>query len=182
MDIESDSATTSKKGMSGDKLGLKSSNLASEDDNGDVVDENRNGEGSDRECLFRLSLGRPESEDYHTCEVSWPCEEARRYGQHQLAAMAIADLLNGEDIFGDDDDDDDVANTWHIRQTAESQVDSYLYGILWNLQTYQVRELGMAASIYIESSIFSHIFCRMESVLTTHTTMASERAQVQRMW
>ena len=94
--------------------------------------------------LVRLSLGVPGTEDSYTYELWWPKKSRWRAAQHKLADIAICDLLGLDSPDDDvvDDEDDDVSSEasydWQLRVAAESKVESYIYGILWNLQTYQV--------------------------------------------
>jgi hypothetical protein len=106
-----------------------------EDDDTDAEDE----EG----MLVRLSLGEPGSEDFFTYEIWQPEGASLKKSRQKLSAMALEDLmgLDADDI---DDDDEDLipglTNTgydWEIHHSVPGKTDAYLYGLLWNLQTYQ---------------------------------------------
>ena len=97
------------------------------------------------QLLVRLSLGQPGTDDFYTYELWRPKSQGSKGAKLELAAIAVSDLLGFELPNGDVSDDDDEgyfsADTgydWEIKVAAEGKVDSYLYGILWNLQTYQV--------------------------------------------
>ena len=97
---------------------------------------------------MRLLLGEPGSEDFYTCEISHPRGKSLKTARQKLAAMALDDLMDNpsdhtDDSEGDVDDDDDGLGItssgyeWEIHHTVDGKVDTYLYGLLWNIQTYQ---------------------------------------------
>ena len=101
------------------------------------------------QCLLRLTLGNPESEDSYTYELWWDRDKRERPGRHKLAEMALADLFGEEYVFDDtDDDEDSVDDQARILVAAEGKVDLYLHGILWNLQTYQVSRFPKVLNMY----------------------------------
>jgi hypothetical protein len=110
--------------------------------------------------LVRLLLGEAGSEDFYSYELWHPKDESIREARRKLADMALSDLIGANDndnngrnneLVGDeaDLDGDDMSESdpflspgmanydWELRQAVEGKVDKYLYGILWNLQTYQ---------------------------------------------
>lgn len=107
--------------------------------------EDEAGEGSDDQRLLKLTLGKTGSEDFYAYEMWWDVNKPTQAGRHKIAQMAIDDLLGLEssqsDLDADEVDEDDLFVTpgydWELNVAAESKVDSYLYGLLWNLQTYQ---------------------------------------------
>lgn len=90
------------------------------------------------DILVKLELGVPESDEYCVYEIRHPKKVPWKQAKHKLSQMAIDDIL---DL--DDDEEDALGMTvgpryeWEIRHAAEANVESYLYGLLWNLQTYQ---------------------------------------------
>ena len=109
----------------------------------DNLDDAEDDDLSDAECdLVRLLLGEPGSEDFFSYEVWHPKDEPIKNAKHRLATMALRDLA------GLDEDDEDVDDEiffgsepsgyeWELRHAAESDIEEYLYGLLWNIQTYQ---------------------------------------------
>jgi hypothetical protein len=110
--------------------------------------------------LVRLLLGKAGSEDFYSYELWQTKGESIRKARRKLADMALGDLMGNDDdvnIVSDNEledesdlDGDDMIESddgfltpgttsydWEIRQVVEGKVDKYLYGILWNLQTYQ---------------------------------------------
>lgn len=107
------------------------------EDGGDVEDED-----DSNKILVRMSLGKPDSDDYLLYEVWHDRGVSLRYARQKLAAMALDDFLGTDYAGGTDDFDFDTGITnrgysWEINQAAEGKVDQYLAGLLWNLQTYQ---------------------------------------------
>ena len=116
-----------------------------EESDPDEVDEENLAEDDSEEGnghleLIRLSLGEEGTEDCHTYDLWWPKDKRLRSGQQRLAETAICDLLGLENPFDEleeGEDPTDESYDWEIQVSAESDLESYLYGILWNLQTYQ---------------------------------------------
>ena len=124
-------------------------------DAGDECNNNNNDEEGEMMRL-RLTLGEPKSEDFLTYEIWIPRGSSLKKGKHKLAAIAIAELNDENDLMVseddvDEDDDSETADTtldgydqiavpsydWEIRHIVPGEIEPYLYGLLWNLQTYQ---------------------------------------------
>lgn len=129
-----------------DELGEVVSAL--EDD--EVVEEEDSDDGEEDEdeerLLVRLLIGKPGSDDFSAYETWHPRHLPLKDAKHALAKIALADLLDMDEDDMDEEDDEGEEGVpgltspryeWEIKHAAESKVDSYLYGILWNLQTYQ---------------------------------------------
>jgi XRN 5'-3' exonuclease N-terminus len=117
-----------------------------EDDESDVGDDDSefDVEGKDApnqgdEILLQLRLGEQGSEESYLYELWYPRALPRKEAKQELARMALIDILDYDDEFDelDDSKDEDGMYEWELRQPVEAKVDSYLYGLLWNLQTYQ---------------------------------------------
>lgn len=123
-----------------------------EDDESIIFDESADeldGDGEEVEetdgdqILVRLLLGEPGTEDFYTYEIWHPRGVAMKMARQKLAVMALADLMDDRDVEDEDDDDDDGLGItskgydWEIHHTVKGKVEPYLYGLLWNLQTYQ---------------------------------------------
>eukprot|EP00977_Amphora_coffeiformis_P000849 scaffold184_cov179-Amphora_coffeaeformis.AAC.8 len=114
-----------------------------DDDKEEEDFEDEDDDGNSEQRLLRLSLGVAGTEDSYTYELWWQNDQRLRAGYHQLADIAISDLLGVDspdkdtEADGDDDISVPVQYDWEIRVAAETNVESYLYGILWNLQSYQ---------------------------------------------
>ena len=131
------------------KVGGSNQEVGKDDaDNADVADD----ESDENRVLVRLFLGEPGTEDFYSCDLWHPRGVSLKKARQKLAAMALADLAedeqnveDNENEDEDDDDDEDVEGLgspnagyeWDIRHPLEGKVDTYLYGLLWNLQTYQ---------------------------------------------
>jgi hypothetical protein len=113
-----------------------------------AVDDDSDGDTEDSEdedrMRVRLSLGEPGTEDFYTYEIWQPEGASLKKSRQKLSAMALEDLMDlGSD--GDDDDDDEdlipgltgTGYDWEIHHAVPGKTDAYLYGLLWNLQTYQ---------------------------------------------
>lgn len=91
--------------------------------------------------LVRLLLGDPGTEDFSSYEVWHPRGDSLKTARHELSNMALVDLLGEE--FDESDDEEGIPGLtkngydWEIRHAVEGKVDAYLYGLVWNLQTYQ---------------------------------------------
>jgi XRN 5'-3' exonuclease N-terminus len=122
---------------------------SSEDEN-DITDVDEEFEGDEVEesdedqILFRLQLGQAGSEDFFTYEIRLARHTSLKKARHELAAMALSDFLDeeSEEEEADKTDDADVGGmakgySWEIHHNVEGNVETYLYGLLWNLQTYQ---------------------------------------------
>jgi hypothetical protein len=113
------------------------------DDDKEVDVDNRDFEedqdDADDKVLVRLLLGEPGSGDFCFYETWHPRLKALKHAKHKLAAMAIKDLMDFDDIEGDSATGFTAkfGYDWEVLTTIEGKVDTYLYGILWNLQTYQ---------------------------------------------
>ena len=132
---------------------VNDSDDSGEDDINVGDDDIHNDEDGDM-MMLRLLMGEPTSEDFVTYEIWIPRGSNLKKGKHKLAAMAIAEL-NDENglLISDLDEDDDSATMdavldgadpivvpsydWEIRRIAQGEIEPYLYGLLWNLQTYQ---------------------------------------------
>lgn len=113
---------------------------SSVDDDDDIVG------GNDDMILVRMMLGEPDSEDFYAFEVWHPRGARLKSARQKLAAMALRDLIDADTATEDRDEvnEDEVGFTypscgyeWEINHSVESKVETYLYGLLWNLQTYQ---------------------------------------------
>ena len=116
----------------------------SEGDDYGNEDESDEDELAERnQVLIRLSLGEPESDDYNVFEVWYPKGKPLKTARHKLAAMALSDLIETDDSSVGSSDNDNAPGfvhsgyEWEIHTAVEGKTDAYLYGLLWNLQTYQ---------------------------------------------
>jgi XRN 5'-3' exonuclease N-terminus len=117
---------------------------------GQELDEE--GEENDEEdvdmMLVRLLLGDAASEDFLTYEIWQPRGSSLKKARQKLAAIALSELkdeqdLNSEEEESSDEDTIDGADqtnpgyAWEIHHAVEGEIGPYLYGLIWNLQTYQ---------------------------------------------
>jgi len=92
--------------------------------------------------LVRMTLGEVGSDEFLEYEVWHDENEPFKLVKQQLASMAL-DAFLGTDYFGGTDNFDATAGitnsgySWEIAQAVEGNVDTYLGGLIWNLQTYQ---------------------------------------------
>jgi hypothetical protein len=101
-------------------------------------------ESDEDQILFRLQLGQAGSEDFVMYEIRLARHTSLKKARHELAALALSDFLDEESEEEEEDETDDVDNggmakgySWEIHHNVEGNVERYLYGLLWNLQTYQ---------------------------------------------
>jgi 5'-3' exoribonuclease 2 len=124
-----------------DEDGIEDDDEARGDDyeSGDDEDEVTAADKVD-EILVQLRLGVPGTDDSYMYEIWCPHNLPRKDAKQELARMALSDILDLEE------EDDDYAEgardgggyyDWELREAAEAKIDSYLYGLVWNLQTYQ---------------------------------------------
>lgn len=127
-----------------------SSSKESEDEDDDDSDSNSGLESVEEDQVkVRLQLGEPGSEDYIVYEIRHIRGMAMKKAKHRLAAMAISDFMDDEVEVDDEEEEEDAANEngsipgnakgydWEVNQVVEGNVERYLYGLLWNVQTYQ---------------------------------------------
>jgi hypothetical protein len=106
-------------------------------------DEEDDDDDDEERMLVRLSLGEPGSEDFFTYDLWQPVGASLKKSRQKLSAMALEDLMGLDSDDVDDDDEDlipGLSNTgyeWEIHHAVPGKTDAYLYGLLWNLQTYQ---------------------------------------------
>lgn len=92
--------------------------------------------------LVRMTLGEIGSDAFLEYEIWHDRNEPFKLAKQQLASMALDEFLGTDYSGGTDDFDADggITNSgysWEIRQAVEGNVDTYLGGLIWNLQTYQ---------------------------------------------
>jgi XRN 5'-3' exonuclease N-terminus len=97
--------------------------------------------------LVRLLLGEAGTEDFLTYEIWQPRGSSLKKARQKLAAIALNELKEeqDQDAVEDEPSDDEFdvlgqANPgydWEIHHTVEGEIEPYLYGLVWNLQTYQ---------------------------------------------
>jgi hypothetical protein len=131
-----------------------SSEFDDDDDDVDDVDEEESDDDDDlsvnkNHVRVRLLIGEPGSDDFYTYEIHHPrVKNMSKKARQKLAAMALEDLMDEQQEEGIREYEDDLDNVgashlvepaydWEIRRAVEGKVDRYLYGLLWNLQTYQ---------------------------------------------
>ena len=105
-------------------------------DTGDNIDD----ENEDEKILVQMTLGQRGTEDFLVYQMWHPKAAPMKLAKRQLARLALADVMDDDVDGGSDQSDDDIENDdpWmELPCTAEAKVDSYLYGLLWNIQTYQ---------------------------------------------
>ena len=119
-----------------------------EDDDEDLEEEETESSGDLGRVLVKLKLGVPGSDDFHVYEAYHDKSSPMSYVKDKLSKIALNDLLDygsgaNEDDDDESEDDEELFGSsagrydWEIERAAEPKVESYLYGLLWNLQTYQ---------------------------------------------
>lgn len=99
-------------------------------------------ETDDDFVLVRMRLGEADSDSSLVYEVFHDINEPFKFAKQQLASLAL-DAFLGTDYFGGTDSFDSDGGitsggySWEISQAIEGKVDTYLGGLIWNLQTYQ---------------------------------------------
>lgn len=106
-------------------------------DEGETDDEEERGQ-----ILVRMTLGHRGADDFLQYETWHDKDEQLKFAKQKLASMALDDFLGTDYTGGTDDFDFDTGITnagysWEIRQAIDGNVNQYLGGLLWNLQTYQ---------------------------------------------
>ena len=113
-----------------------------------------NSKVEERYMLIRLTLGTMGADDFCVYETWHEQTRPLKLAKQKLARMALNDVLtfgvDDEDEEIDEDADDVETETslglprvsssgydWEIRYAVEGKVDRYLFGLCWNLQTYQ---------------------------------------------
>jgi hypothetical protein len=114
------------------------------EDSGDESIQDDDSEGEEEQILVSLTLGEPGTEDFVRYEIWEPKGFKVKSAWQKLAAMALSDLVDAESDAEDDDDDEDglteissARYNWETNVAVEGKTEDYLYGLLWNLQTYQ---------------------------------------------
>lgn len=92
----------------------------------------------------QIILGDPDSEDFLAYETWVPKNTRGKDTRQTLAAMVLSDLQDGDPSEEEEEDFDlsmfttePVGYDWEVKEKLPSNVGEYLYGLLWNLQTYQ---------------------------------------------
>jgi hypothetical protein len=115
------------------------------DDDRTVSDSQQESQGNQKELLVQLSLGDPSSDDFLKYELWHDAEEPLKSTKQKLALMALDDFY-GTDLASSEEDYDVLLESsgitsrgysWEIPQAAPGKADTYLGGLLWNIQTYQ---------------------------------------------
>lgn len=111
----------------------------------DDFDNRNQSEGRRKQICVQLTLGDPESDDFLRYELWHYIGEPLRTTKHKLALMALDDFF-GTDLASSDEDYEVLLESsgitsrgysWEIPQAAPGKVETYLGGLLWNIQTYQ---------------------------------------------
>jgi hypothetical protein len=153
-----------KRNTSGD-LGVTKFELHNDSESDDIADASEEGNNEtsslsnrpDNTLTLRLTVGNIGTDDCYRYDMRLPNTKAKQMAKHRLAEIAVCDLLGSEileDDIDDDEEEDPITATgydWEIPVSAESNVTSYIYGILWNLQTYQVSCLLPFAQITVSN-------------------------------
>ncbi|CAJ1933396.1 unnamed protein product [Cylindrotheca closterium] len=110
--------------------------------NGHTSIENGADEGDSTLVLVRMTLGDVDSDSFLEYEVWHDPNEPYKVAKQQLAAMALdaflgTDYAGGTDSFDAEGGITNSGYAWEIAQAIEGNVDTYLGGLVWNLQTYQ---------------------------------------------
>jgi XRN 5'-3' exonuclease N-terminus len=91
----------------------------------------------------QVLLGDPDSEDFMTYETWLPKYTSHKAARHTLSLMILTDMKDSESSDGEHEDDLDLTAftaggyDWEVKEKAPADVQRYLYGLLWNMQTYQ---------------------------------------------
>lgn len=105
----------------------------------DCTDEDDDPSDTDDQILVRLSLGHPGSEDFLTYEIWHPKGASFRSARQRLAGVALTDMMDEQSDSEEDEDNEfgfvSPRYDWEIT-VAEGDCDSFLYGLLWTIQTY----------------------------------------------
>lgn len=117
----------------------------------DIVDGNDH--GTDQEATsgptarsgtiyVQLCLGKSGSDNFHVFETQQQGQQGFKKAKEELASMALKSLFDFEDDEVEDGEEDDKSmeadfGISEYQGLADANVDDYLYGILWNLQSYQ---------------------------------------------
>ncbi|KAL3934256.1 MAG: hypothetical protein SGBAC_009990 [Bacillariaceae sp.] len=121
-------------------IGIKSVDVDAKDIESELKDGMNDTEST--HFLVRMTLGEIGSDSFLEYEVWHDRNEPFKLAKQQLASMALDEFLGTDYSGGTDDFDADggITNSgysWEIRQAVEGNVDTYLGGLIWNLQTYQ---------------------------------------------
>lgn len=113
----------------------------------DVDDVDADSEGADVEddsILVRLVLGEAGTEDFYSFEIWHPKGQSLKSARHRLSKMALSELMEVDDSVDDEEEESDgtpginsSGYEWEIHHAVDGKVDTYMYGLFWNLQTYQ---------------------------------------------
>ena len=111
-----------------------------DDDDGEVEDDEENLEANKSSSLveiLQLTLGSKQQRDFHQYRVRFDLTSSSslRKAKQKLAKMALKDfdLLKTLDESGDAGKEYD----WEIAVPASANIDRYLAGLIWTLQSYQ---------------------------------------------
>ena len=119
-----------------------------QDDNMNGLDDNDNNNSEaeeadhDKIVLLRLTLGKPNTDEYYVYEIKHNTRRKLKYTKNLLAGLALDDLMGTEyaNELARDEEVNGLSNSgysWEIQHPLDGLVDTYLQGIIWNLQTYQ---------------------------------------------
>lgn len=101
------------------------------EDDDDVGYEESEDQGTANKVEVVLQLGDPDSDDFYEFSLWVRRTQCLKAAKQRLASMALRELL-------DDEEEENIVNgTRARRRMTECDVPSYLYGLLWTLQTYQ---------------------------------------------
>jgi hypothetical protein len=109
------------------------------DENEDDMEEDVEGENI---MTLRLSFGKAGTDEYYVYEKRHNSKRKLKYTKNLLAGLALEDLM-GADYASDltrDEESSGISNSgyaWEIQHPLDGKVETYLQGIIWNLQTYQ---------------------------------------------
>ena len=117
-----------------------------DDDDMHELDDNDNNDAEetddDKITSLRLTLGTPNTDEYYVYEIKHNTRRKLKYTKNVLAGLALDDLMGTEyaNELARDEEENGLSNSgysWEIQQPLDGLVDTYLQGIIWNLQTYQ---------------------------------------------
>ena len=115
-------------------------------DDDDEYDDDEDGDedlnNDDEMDIMLLSLGQKDSDDYHEYRTQFNAtagkSNSKSYAKSKKRLARLA--LNDFELLDYIDTNGDITNTlydWEIPYPAPANVDRYLAGLLWTLQTYQ---------------------------------------------
>lgn len=119
-----------------------SESLDSDIDSGD--DDDLETESDNDVERHQILLGDPTSEDFLVYETWVPKNTHGKHTRQILASIVLSEMQDGEATEEEQEDLDlsqftaeAVGYDWEVKEKLPADVSEYLYGLLWNLQTYQ---------------------------------------------